>query len=87
MTYSAAAPVLASGRAPITWSPMSKPVTSSPSASTVPAMSMPGVCGNRIGMGPCMTPARMLPSTGLNDVAATRIRTSPTPGTGWSTSS
>ena len=71
----------------MTWSPTSTPSTPSPSASTVPATSMPGVWGSATGMGPRMSPARMLASTPLNDVAATRIRTSPAPGTGWSTSS
>lgn len=71
----------------MTWSPTWTPVTPSPSASTVPATSMPGVCGSVTGIGPCMKPARMLASTGLKDVAATRTRTSPAPGTGCSTSS
>ena len=59
----------------------------SPSASTVPATSMPGVCGSTTGIGPCMPPARMLASTPLNDVAVTRSRTSPGPGSGTATSS
>lgn len=37
----------------MTWSPTRTPVTPSPSASTVPATSMPGVCGGgATGMGP-----------------------------------
>ena len=71
----------------MTGSPSCSASTPSPSASTVPATSRPGMCGRSMGMGPCIRPARMLPSTPLNDVAATRTRTCPAPGVGRSTSS
>ena len=86
-TYSADAPSATIGRKPTTASPTATLSTPSPSASTVPETSYPGVCGSVTGIGPCMNPARMFASTGLNVVAATRMRTSPAPGTGCSASS
>ncbi|HVH00747.1 MAG TPA: alcohol dehydrogenase catalytic domain-containing protein, partial [Miltoncostaeaceae bacterium] len=85
-TYSADAPSATSGSEPTTASPTRRSVTSAPSASTVPATSMPGTCGSASGNTSCRKPPRMSASTGLNDVAATRTRASPGPGAGSSTS-
>ena len=52
-TYSAAAPSAVIGRNPTTRSPTVKPVAPSPSAATVPATSMPGVCGRVSGKTCC----------------------------------
>ena len=52
-TYSAAAPSATIGRKPMTLSPTATFVTPSPSASTVPDTSMPGVWGSVTGNGPC----------------------------------
>jgi hypothetical protein len=53
ITSSAAAPGAVIGKNATTLSPTARPSTSEPSASTVPATSMPGVCGNVTGNGPC----------------------------------
>ena len=53
MAYSAAAPSATIGRKPMTSSPTATLSTPSPSASTVPATSMPGMWGSVTGNGPC----------------------------------
>jgi hypothetical protein len=53
MTNSAAAPGAVIGRKATTASPTVTFSTPSPSASTVPATSMPGVWGSVTGNGPC----------------------------------
>jgi hypothetical protein len=91
ITYSAAPPSRSIGRKPITASPTCRPPspvvppTPSPSTSTVPETSYPGTCGSTTGIG--RKPPRMPASATLNAEAATRTRTSPAPGVGWSTSS
>ncbi len=84
-TYCAAEPSAFMGMSPTTFSPTVRLSTPSPSASIVPETSYPGTCGGVIGIG--RKPPRMPPSAGLYADPATWMRTSPAPGTGWSTSS
>ena len=85
-TSSAYPPNVASAAVPATRSPTFSDVTPSPTASTTPDGSMPGVKGNDRSMPE--TPATICTSkVVLTDTACTRTSTSPSPGTGSGTSS
>ncbi len=83
--YSAYDPAGGSAQ-PTTGSPTATSVTWSPTASTTPATSMPGIAGKTVGKMACIAPDRISESTGLTPLACTLIRTCPGPGSGRGTS-
>src|SRR5829696_660880 len=62
--------------------PAAKPVTPAPTASTVPAKSLPSTTGKRYSSMPCNRPLAMDRSMPLTEAACTRTSTSPGPASG-----
>ena len=71
----------------ITASPTLKESTPSPRASTVPAISKPGVYGKVHGQTPSSPPEKSFQSIGLQEAISTFTRTSPFAGSGTGISS
>src|SRR6202789_345406 len=82
ISLGANAPEAFSDTAPITVSPGLKRETFDPTASTVPAKSMPMALGNFEPVIIFICPLRIFQSTGLIEAAATRTTTSSAPGGG-----
>jgi hypothetical protein len=71
---------------PMTSSPGATLVTPGPSASTIPAKSLPCPDGNVAGQRSCSAPSRIFASPGLMPAALTLTSTWPGPGSGTGTS-